>query len=104
MTQTRRDRAHLAVVTTQSLSDAAMLAWTCCLLLVSDSLLYCGCWAGPPPTVQRPDALVASQRPQGCHQCRPTSEKHEMLAPWADHGPSGTNVLAMLSKESNNPK
>ena len=103
MTQTRHDRAHLAVVTTQSASNAAMLAWTCCLLLVSDSaLLWLLGWS--PPTVQRPDALVASPSPQGCHQCRPTSERQGMLAPWADHGPSGTNVLAMLSKESNNPR
>ena len=74
-----------------------------CLLLVSDSLPYCGHWAGPLPWSRdqmrwRPlhvhTAATSVSQPQTSMRC----------CPWADHGLGGTDVLAALSKESNNPK
>ena len=82
MAQTRFDRAYLVVVITHCINEftlnAALLAPTCCLLLVPGLLPYCCCWTGSPPTVWRPDALVASPRCQGFLQLLLISQKCEM--------------------------
>ena len=97
MTQTRRDRAHLAVVTTQSASLDLLSAFSFRLCFI----VAVGLVPSHGPETRRTGGISESTR---LPPVSPNFREAGKLAPWADHGPSGTNVLAMLSKESNNPR